>query len=313
MVPGGSGNAIAMSLADLAGEKCEAAGAALAIAKGSTHDMDMFTLSQEKTEWACMLSFEWGLVADIDIESEFLRMFGGARFALQGIIRMINLRRYTGRLVFLEAEEGSSPLSTSEPVEHSLAAEDVALTLTAAGEEDTWEARGAREKASQAIVDGLPEHLRALGQDGWRALEGEFVMLWAMNTKWGATDIKPTPMAELSDGCLDLLVLRDVSKLVVADTFLKMEDGSHMANWKPTEQKGMEYYKVRAFRLEPKEDEAGSYLVADGELIGKGLHASAGSRGPHPFQYAPVDCVVHPGKIRMFCSHKVTGAVKQSV
>ncbi|KAK3268280.1 hypothetical protein CYMTET_23207, partial [Cymbomonas tetramitiformis] len=195
---------------------------------------------------------------------------------------------------------------------------------------------------------------------GWRAFEGEFVMVWAMNTKWyaplegvpvastqpladtigvqtrasggpgplitawplcflrgiqqlvarhtpdwGATDIKPTPMAELSDGCLDLVVVRDVSKLVVVNNFLKMEDGSHMANWKPDEQKGLEYYKVRAFRLEPKEDEeTGSYLVADGECIGKGLNTRGGSNGPQAFQYAPVDCVVHPSKIRMFCSHK---------
>jgi hypothetical protein len=39
------------------------------------------------------VAFQWGLVADVDIESESMRCLGGLRFTVQAILRIIHLRK----------------------------------------------------------------------------------------------------------------------------------------------------------------------------------------------------------------------------
>lgn len=50
----------------------------------------------------------WGLLADIDVESEFLRALGESRFTLYSFYRLANLRSYKAKLSFV-------PATTSEP------------------------------------------------------------------------------------------------------------------------------------------------------------------------------------------------------
>lgn len=49
------------------------------------------------------LSVGWGLLADVDIESEPLRMLGGQRFTIWSVHRLIRLRTYKGRVSYLPA------------------------------------------------------------------------------------------------------------------------------------------------------------------------------------------------------------------
>lgn len=49
------------------------------------------------------LSIGWGLISDIDIESERLRSIGYQRFAIWSVHRLINLRTYHGTLSYLPA------------------------------------------------------------------------------------------------------------------------------------------------------------------------------------------------------------------
>lgn len=49
------------------------------------------------------LSVAWGLLADVDIESERLRMLGGQRFTIWSVHRLISLRTYKGRISYRPA------------------------------------------------------------------------------------------------------------------------------------------------------------------------------------------------------------------
>ena len=49
------------------------------------------------------LSVGWGLISDIDIESERLRAIGGQRFTIWSVHRLISLRTYNGTLSYLPA------------------------------------------------------------------------------------------------------------------------------------------------------------------------------------------------------------------
>ncbi|KAJ2789391.1 hypothetical protein H4R20_007191, partial [Coemansia guatemalensis] len=60
-----------------------------------------------RTEY-CFLSVTWGLLADIDIESERMRWAGAARFDLYGTLRVMNMRFYGGRLHYLPVADDDS-------------------------------------------------------------------------------------------------------------------------------------------------------------------------------------------------------------
>ncbi len=50
------------------------------------------------------LSIGWGLLADIDVESEVLRSLGESRFTMWSFYRLINLRRYQAKLTYVPTD-----------------------------------------------------------------------------------------------------------------------------------------------------------------------------------------------------------------
>jgi sphingosine kinase len=54
------------------------------------------------------LSVGWGLLSDIDIESERLRALGGQRFAIWALARLVGLRRYKGVLSYVKIKDVSN-------------------------------------------------------------------------------------------------------------------------------------------------------------------------------------------------------------
>lgn len=61
----------------------------LNIIHGQIVPMDLVKVQTEKESFFSFLSVGWGLMADIDIESERLRAIGEARFAVWGVIRAL--------------------------------------------------------------------------------------------------------------------------------------------------------------------------------------------------------------------------------
>lgn len=68
---------------------------------GRTIPMDIVKVTNAISTYYSFLSIGWGLIADIDIESERLRILGGGRFTVWALVRALSLRRYAGRLHFL--------------------------------------------------------------------------------------------------------------------------------------------------------------------------------------------------------------------
>lgn len=61
--------------------------------------MDVVRVETAKDTMFSFLSVGWGLIADIDIESEKLRAIGSPRFSLWSVARLIGLRTYRWVLV----------------------------------------------------------------------------------------------------------------------------------------------------------------------------------------------------------------------
>lgn len=57
------------------------------------------------------LSLEWAFLADIDMNSEFLRILGGLRFEVYSVYRVLALRTYPGRITFSTTSTAIPPLN----------------------------------------------------------------------------------------------------------------------------------------------------------------------------------------------------------
>ncbi|EDV35060.1 uncharacterized protein Dana_GF22547, isoform C [Drosophila ananassae] len=122
IIPCGSGNGLARSVAHHCNEPYEPKpilNATLTCIAGKSTPMDVVRIElapggDKHYVMYSFLSVGWGLIADIDIESERLRSIGAQRFTLWAIKRLITLRTYKGKVYYLRAT--ATPPKKSEPV-----------------------------------------------------------------------------------------------------------------------------------------------------------------------------------------------------
>ncbi|KAH8330156.1 hypothetical protein KR074_005102 [Drosophila pseudoananassae] len=120
IIPCGSGNGLARSVAHHCNEPYEPKpilNATLTCIAGKSTPMDVVRIELAPGDkhyvMYSFLSVGWGLIADIDIESERLRSIGAQRFTLWAIKRLITLRTYKGKVYYQRA---TTPPKKSEPV-----------------------------------------------------------------------------------------------------------------------------------------------------------------------------------------------------
>jgi len=201
IIPGGTGNGLCKSLLEMSGEAYEAINAAFLVAKGKLKRIDMVLTTQGHRQYYSVLSLSWGLVSDVDIESDGLRFLGGLKNDLYALLRIINLRYYPGRLSFIPPD-----------------------------------------------------------QDTWQVIEDDFVLVWAMNAKWAAYNMMVAPGGSLTNGEMDILVVRrGVSLWQLLWAFLLMGEGKHL------ELSVIECYKAKSLKLEPLSSRG--ILAVDGEQV----------------------------------------------
>lgn len=63
--------------------------------------MDLSRYETTSAEYLSFLTFSWAIVADVDIESEALRWMGWLRMEVYTVWRVLNLRKYQGKLTYL--------------------------------------------------------------------------------------------------------------------------------------------------------------------------------------------------------------------
>ncbi|XP_050390467.1 sphingosine kinase 2 [Patella vulgata] len=103
-LPGGSGNALCCSINYAAGEPVLhdlVLHSTFILIKHRIIPMDLVLVQTPSKKYFSFLSVTWGLLADIDFESEQYRSMGEARFTIGAIKRIIGLRNYKARLSFL--------------------------------------------------------------------------------------------------------------------------------------------------------------------------------------------------------------------
>ncbi|KAI3832924.1 hypothetical protein MKW98_025808 [Papaver atlanticum] len=275
IVSAGTGNGMVKSLLDEIDEPCSVSNAMLAIIRGHKCSLDVATVLQEKTRFFSVLMLAWGLVADIDIESEKYRWMGSARLDFYGLLRVIRLRKYNGRVSFVPAPGYET-----------------------FGEKSNFHSLNQNQADDVKVVENGYLGPEICMEDlEWRSLDGPFVSVWLHNVPWGSEDTCAAPNAKFSDGYLDLIIMRDCSKSSLLTVMTKLNDGSHVKS------PHVFYLKVKAFILEPgqraDDPSKGGIIDSDGEVLARG-------EGAYKFEnkdlmtYGPLQITVDQGLATLF-------------
>lgn len=235
-----------MSLLHRSGERTDPLNAAFALAKGSASELDLATVMNGKQDvMYSFLSVEWAFIADVDIESERYRMFGGLRFTISTIAKMLSKhKRYSGTLRYLSSESDADvPLKYHERLSDPLTSDEGDATT-----------RPALDCLSQQQEDSLQEQQ-------WNEISGQFHMFWGMNVSHAASDAHVAPKAPIDDGYYYLMVAVEgsFSRVSLTKLLLGLDDGSHIG------QKQVQLIRTRAFTLHV--DNPSDLLCVDGELF----------------------------------------------
>ncbi|XP_072378105.1 sphingosine kinase 1-like [Diabrotica undecimpunctata] len=303
IVPGGSGNGLARSIAHYYSEPymtMPVLPSALAIVRNHSEFMDLVRVETTSQIVFSFLSVGWGLLSDIDIESEKFRILGGQRFTIWSLARLIGLRSYGGKLWYLPAElplvEQQNNLVFSSIVGSNVDLPSEVNLETKAGRPrvDSWYSANSRRSAyfsatgssyqstadSAGAVGASPnpaERPRMYGPASqipavlaplptkWECISGRFVMVHASYQSHLGEDCLFAPDATLNDGKIWLLIVRaGATRSQLLQFLLGLSTGAHATS--KSFDGLVELIPVHAFRIEPDMTEEG-YITVDGELV----------------------------------------------
>lgn len=270
IIPCGSGNGLAKSV-----QVRDLNAAVLNVVKGHTKPLDIISCFQagQNVRYG-FLGVYWGLIADVDIESERFRWAGAARFPAAFVARVLNLRAYKGKLSYLPAnatddfsggisKNNSSSASQITPTQSDPNAASGSGVNHFESSNDDASASSSSPASSSASSSSSPSNppfnsripLKYLQTnkdtipgpgDNWKVIEGEFIGILGLNLAWIDQTTLIAPYAHLHDGYIDLLVIKaPCPKGKLISMFLDIESGKHVNNDIVT------YIKCKAFTLDP--------------------------------------------------------------
>ncbi|XP_072149842.1 sphingosine kinase 2 isoform X2 [Setaria viridis] len=280
----GTGNGMAKSLLHAASEKCSVSNAVFAIIRGHKQSLDVCTILQGEKKFFSVLLMTWGLVADIDIESEKYRWIGSARLDFYAVVRIMNLRKYCGNIHFVPAPGYEAYGEPIKQVKNFMV--------------ESLEQNG---KSHPSSYPGPSVEFQA---SDWRFVDGPFVAVWINNVPWAAEDIMAAPEAKFADGYMDAVILRDCPKADLLALLMKMSDGSYVKSPYVT------YLKVRSFKLSPGplvgNPKKGGIIDVDGEVIARGEGTYGRSQHQDVMAYGPpIQLTVHQALATVYCPNKI--------
>ena len=239
------------------------------------------------------LSVTWGLVSDVDIESEKYRCMGETRFLIGTIERIIGLRKYRGRLSYLPAEITHSEENNlgydSSPRE--VGRRDTAEGNTSSIVDHRESCQGNKTISDlhhkdsnvgslcNGPSDNLLPPLSSELPPSWKVEEGEFILGCPVFLSHLGTDLMANPEGKFGDGLMGIFYVKSgTGRMALLDLFGKMKDGSHVLSHH------VEYVRAFAFRLEPDTSQPGTIAV-DGEKI----------------DYVPIQGQIHKSLAKLMC------------
>lgn len=259
IIPSGSGNGLLCSVLAKHGvdlSEKSVMNKSIEIATSPTVNAERVALYSVKTEterYAAFLSVGWGLMADIDIESEKWRKLGKHRFDIMGFIRSCNLRSYRGRLTYRPYKaRGYNPEADVFNVYDKTTQERIDEESLQRPTPKTWTLHDSEDVTSSDPQEEEEEVI----------IEDNFINMYAVTLSHIGANHRFAPSAQLEDNRIHLsfILWRDIrTRVDVAKYLLAIEQGKHL------DLPFVKNVEVSSMKLEVLSE--GSYVVLDGEVI----------------------------------------------
>jgi sphingosine kinase len=150
------------------------------ICKGHSDKMDLSMYHTSANSYLSFLTFSWGIIADIDIESEMIRFLGVLRNDIWALWRVLFLRSYKAKFSYLLSQD---------------------------------------QETTQTISQGFPSSVTEAVPSHWRSMESEFVLFWASHVSHAAYNVIQSPHSTLRDGIFRIMIVRYVSSSPITCNF----------------------------------------------------------------------------------------------
>ena len=224
VIPGGSANALCKVISNYNDDNNDLENFIYYILKGNSKYIDiqeyeLLTEQNVSKKIYSFLSLTWGIIADIDLESECLRCLGGeARFTIMGAIRWLWLREIYGNLMILK-EDSNVNVNDIPSIKENLSDEFISNNM--------------------------------------EVFNDKFNLFLANNTKFISENNYTNPLSELDDGKNDILFLKNSDSgkfLLFKELVYYLDDGDMLFSDKDKKEfvNGIHYKKCKFFRLIPK-------------------------------------------------------------
>ncbi|KAG0500706.1 hypothetical protein HPP92_000778 [Vanilla planifolia] len=284
IIPAGTGNGLAKSLMESVGEMYSIQNASFAVIRGHKRSLDVTSVLQGEKRFFSILMLTWGLLADVDIESERYRWMGRARLDFYCFLRIMNLRKYYGNVKFVPApgyefhgepkKEGTCCLGSIDNSEQG-------------GDAVTEDSQKSYQGPTASFKDS-----------DWRSFDGPFISISLVNVPWVVEDVMQAPEAKFSDGFLDLVLIKDCPKSALLSILMKTKNGTHVQS------PYVIYLKVKAVKLVPGNrvghPKKGGIVDVDGEVIARGEGTYVRNGGDLMAYGPPIQLTVDQGLATVF-------------
>ncbi|KAG0496231.1 hypothetical protein HPP92_000922 [Vanilla planifolia] len=284
IIPAGTGNGLAKSLMESVGEMYSIENASFAVIRGHKRSLDVTCVLQGEKRFFSILMLTWGLLADVDIESERYRWMGRARLDFYCFLRIMNLRKYYGNVKFVPApgyefhgepkKEGTCCLGSIDNSEQG-------------GDAVTEDSQKSYQGPTASFKDS-----------DWRSFDGPFISISLVNVPWVVEDVMQAPEAKFSDGFLDLVLIKDCPKSALLSILMKTKNGTHVQS------PYVIYLKVKAVKLVPGNrvghPKKGGIVDVDGEVIARGEGTYVRNGGDLMAYGPPIQLTVDQGLATVF-------------
>ena len=258
------------------------ANAVFQILCGALSPMDVLTAHTTEGKKYFSLLANWGMIADIDIESEKYRRLGETRFIIGAVSCIFKKKTYRGKVSYLPKESkdtntnslpesSSTAAQASEQEKHcnESSSETVPMEQSSNTAEDTCTSHSADQSQppkSDTATNGPPTPLIGSLTDpvpsNWVVMDGDFININLSTVSHMAHDFYATNQASVGCGTI-YLVYPDASITTRVDLFKmidKMSKGTH------TDMRTMHVVEAKAFRIEPADSGPGM-MTLDGEEV----------------------------------------------
>ena len=150
-------------------------------------DLSVYQTATNESFYTSFLTYTWGMISDIDIESEILRSLGEFRNDVWAVWRLVNLRTYKGIFSYLPETKNTCNMNDAS------ADDDANRNI---------------ENTKVSIQPNMPEINSDELPSDWITFEAEFILLWVSHVTHAATKTMHSPNSTLDDGIFKVLIVR---------------------------------------------------------------------------------------------------------